>query len=309
MRSRTALSRDRTLAMLADDIYYAGRPSYRLDGFVRLDRAELEKAGIPADALNDRRSGLTSAVYRDEAGRHVLAFAGSNRTSVRSWRTNLAQGVGLPARQYVLAGRLGKLARGAFGDGLVITGHSLGGGLAATAALKSGSPAVTFNAAGLSDRTIAGLGIEPAAARAYAEDGNIRNYVVAGDPLTALQDVHRVQRSVVGGLAGGVVGSSIGGALGSAIAETAGRVAGRETGRLVGGYVGAAMGGATAAAGTAGGLALMRPALGTRIDLPDPLSPQEHRGAPVTRAIVLHEMGGVQRALDETRPWSNSPGT
>lgn len=304
MRSRKAQPADRILADLADDVYFPDR-SRPIAGFVRLDKAEAERAGIPPEAMNDLPSGLTSALYRDDAGRYVLAFAGTYRTSLRSWKTNFAQGLGIPARQYVLAGRLGKLARGAFGDELVITGHSLGGGLATTAALKSGAPAVTFNAAGLSDQTIRGLGIDATAAREYAAAGNIRTYVVAGDPLTVLQDSHRVHRSMIGGLAGGILGSSLGGAVGSAIGGTTGRVTGSTTGQFVGASVGAAIGGTAGAAGTAGGLAQVRPALGARIDLPDPLL-AENNGR-MAHAIDIHEMPGVRRALDLTQPWSDRP--
>ncbi|WP_280438157.1 hypothetical protein [Nocardia carnea] len=306
MRSRQAQPADRTLADLADDVYFPDR-SRPISGFVRLDRTEVERAGIPPEAMNDVASGLTSALYRDDAGRYVLAFAGTYRTSLRSWKTNFAQGLGIPARQYVLAGRLGKLARGAFGDDLVITGHSLGGGLATTAALKSGAPAVTFNPAALSDQTIRGLGIDAAAAREYAAAGNIRTYVVAGDPLTVLQDSHWLHRSMIGGLAGGILGSSLGGAMGGAIAGTAGRVTGSTTGKFVGAYVGAAIGGTAGAAGTAGGLAQVRPALGARIDLPDPL-PAENNGR-VAHSIDIHEMPGVRLALDRTQPWSDRSGS
>lgn len=307
MRSPRAQRTDRSLAMLADDVYYPSRSGHRIDGFIRLDSAELEKMGIPPSAINDARSGLTSAVYRDDRGRHVLAFAGTDRTSLRSWHTNFSQGIGLPARQYVLAGRLGKLARVAFGDELVITGHSLGGGLATAAALKSGAPAVVFNGAGLAEQTIRGLGLEPAAAREYAAAGNIRSYVVAGDPLTVFQETSRVHRSVIGGIAGGLAGSSIGGALGSAIGGHSARIAGTVAGRTVGGAVGAVIGGAAGATSTASGLAQVQRVLGARIDLPDPL-PDGYSGGRLARAIELHEMSGVRKALDSARPWSGPSG-
>ncbi|MEU1985604.1 hypothetical protein [Nocardia sp. NPDC019395] len=305
MRSRTAQPVDRTLADLASDVYMPNR-SDPIDGFVRLDRAELERAGIPPETLNDQSSGLTSALYRDDAGRYVLAFAGTYRTSFRSWKTNIVQGMGRPARQYVLAGRLGKLARAAFGNDLVITGHSLGGGLATTAALKSGAPAVTFNPAGLSDQTIRGLRLDPAAAQEYAAAGNVRTYVVAGDPLTALQDARQMHRVTIGGLAVGALGTSLGGVMGSAIGGLTGGAAGSATGKFVGASLGAAIVGAAGAAGTTGGLAQVRPALGARIDLPDPLS-AEGSGR-MKRALDLHQMSGVRRALDLTQPWSNQSG-
>ncbi|ONM47535.1 Mbeg1-like protein [Nocardia donostiensis] len=301
MRSRESREMDATLSKLASDVYNPPGTD-RIDGFIRLDRAELERVGIPVEALNDRASGLTAALYRDEQGRHVLAFAGTDERSWKSWKANLYQGAGLRAQQYVLAGRLGKLVRAAFGNELVLTGHSLGGGLAATAALKSGAPAVTFNAAGLTDRTIRGLGLEPENARKYAAAGNVRNYIVAGDPLTGIQEAHRARRSTIGGIAGGLIGSAMGGAVGGSVGRATGSVAGRG----IGGVVGAAIGGSAGATVTAGGLARVQPALGARIDLPDPFSPEEYSGR-FSRALELHRMTGVQRALEDTRPWSKPP--
>ena len=60
--------------------------------------------------------------------------------------------------------------------------------LAATAALVNGIPAVTYDASGVHDTTLRNLGLDPAAAFARAEDGLVRRYNVAGDPLTAAQE-------------------------------------------------------------------------------------------------------------------------
>jgi hypothetical protein len=66
------------------------------------------------------------------------------------------------------------------GDNLTMTGHSLGGGLAAAAALETNRPAVTFNAAGLNILTeLFGGGLS------YSNDA--RNYSVQGELLTLLQ--------------------------------------------------------------------------------------------------------------------------
>jgi hypothetical protein len=47
--------------------------------------------------------------------------------------------------------------------------------------------------------------------------------------------------------------------------------------------------------------------LGAKIDLPDPL-PDDYSGGRLTRAIELHEMSGVSKALASARPWSGPPG-
>ena len=68
------------------------------------------------------------------------------------------------------------------GAPLTMTGHSLGGGLAAAAAIATGRPAVTFNAAGLNPETV------------ISENGqffssSVINYSVEGELLTGIQNL------------------------------------------------------------------------------------------------------------------------
>lgn len=177
---------DLELAAMAQDVY--DLDSQGIDGWTRLDEAQLEAANIDPEMLEDPRTGFRAAIYTDGDGRHVLAFAGTNPTEFSDWVSNFRQGLGFEDEQYVQATRLAEAAEAAFGDDLVITGHSLGGGLAAVAALATDSAAVTFNAAGLHDSTMRELGLTPDDARATAEDGLIRSYVVDGEVVTHLQE-------------------------------------------------------------------------------------------------------------------------
>ncbi len=186
VRGTAARPIDLDLARLAADVYKthdSAPPGWR-----RLDAVDLAAAGIAPEQLEDPATGLRAAIYQDADGRTVLAYAGSN--DLPDWLNNLAQGVGLDAAQYRQAIALAKDAKLAFGEQLVITGHSLGGGLAAAAALATGSAAVTFNAAGVSNDTFRRMGLEPEAARRLAAEGQVRRYAVAGEILTeAQQDV------------------------------------------------------------------------------------------------------------------------
>lgn len=175
---------DLTLARIAQDVY---DPNSRgIQGWTRLDDAQLQAAGIDPAALENPETGFRAAIYTDGNGRYVLAFAGSN--DVQDWINNARQGVGWDAEQYDQAVQLAREAEAAFGDNLVITGHSLGGGLAATASLAIGNTAVTFNAAGVHDDTLRGLGLDPATARADAAGGLIRRYNIGGEILTSSQE-------------------------------------------------------------------------------------------------------------------------
>lgn len=184
VRGRDPSPLDIDLAHMAQDVY--DPRSAGVAGWRRLGADELQQAGIDPASLEDPSTGFRAALYTRGDGGVTLAFAGSN--DLPDWLNNLEQGVGLDAAQYGQAVSLAKEAKLAFGDNLVITGHSLGGGLASAAALATGSAAVTFNAAGLSDATMHRFGLDPAAARAAADAGEVRRYAVDGDILTGLQE-------------------------------------------------------------------------------------------------------------------------
>jgi len=132
----------------------------------------------------ERSSGLRAAVFSD--GQHqVLAFAGSNQ--LRDWRTNIAQAVGVNTKQYQQAIEIARDAKRQHGDTLmVVTGHSLGGGLATNVAAAVGIPAIVYNAAAVHDRTLKRNDIDPQAFRQEAESGQIVNYRVKGDIVNAI---------------------------------------------------------------------------------------------------------------------------
>lgn len=157
------------------------------NGWTRVGDADLTAAGIDPATLENPDTGFRAGIYTNGDGQYVLAYAGSNE--LQDWTgANFQQGVGWQNEQYDQAVQLAQQADRAFGDNLVITGHSLGGGLAATGALATGNAAVTFNASGVHDNTIERMGLDPATARADAAGGQIRRYNISGDPLTAAQE-------------------------------------------------------------------------------------------------------------------------
>lgn len=174
---------DYTLALLAKDVYSLDGKG--VENFSRLSDAALLSAGIEPASLHDTASGFQAGIYHD-GQQYVLAFAGTN--DWRDWLSNVRQATGYDDVQYNQAVSVAKSAKAAFGEQLVISGHSLGGGLAATAALATGTQAVTFNAAGVSDHTLNRFGIDPAAARQDAEAGGIRRYSEQYDMLTSTQE-------------------------------------------------------------------------------------------------------------------------
>lgn len=83
----------------------------------------------------------------------MLAFAGTN--GKHDWPTNMRQAFGTSSPQYEQAILL---ARDYASEGNIhFVGQSLGGGLAAAAAIHTGRTATIFNAAGLHPNTLNGL--------------------------------------------------------------------------------------------------------------------------------------------------------
>jgi hypothetical protein len=161
------------------------------------------QVAIDPKMLEDSTSGFRASIYQNDKGQYVVAYAGTNPSEMADIKSDAAQAFGLEDTQYNMAIKLAKEAEIAFGDGNVIfTGHSLGGGLASTAALSVGATAVTFNSAGPSNDTLRDLGFSPNQTRSQLEDsGQIRHYIVDGDPLNLAQkDIPAIPLPIVGAL-------------------------------------------------------------------------------------------------------------
>lgn len=183
VRGQEARQVDLTLAMIMSDLYEKGGG---VDGWAPLDADELLQAGIDPATLRNDDTGFRARIYGDGDGHYVLAYCGTDES--KDWLTNLRQGLGIDDAQYNQAIALAQEARLAFGDEVVITGHSLGGGLAAASSLVTEVPAVTFNAAGVHDNTIERFGLDAGRAKNDALDGLVRRYTVDNDILTELQE-------------------------------------------------------------------------------------------------------------------------
>ncbi|MCC8669734.1 DUF2974 domain-containing protein [Xanthomonas arboricola] len=195
MRGQQPQPEDRQFPALLQDLYATA--SQRREGgaetfaplpkgWTRMDDSTLQRAGIDPGLLHDAKSGFDAAFYRNEQGQVVLGFCGTDEG--KDWKHNLGQGLGFDDAQYASAIQLGSQAKQAFGDQVVISGHSLGGGLAAASAMVNDIPAVTYNAAGVNDRTLERQGLDASAAKDYASSELIRGYHVKNEILTHLQE-------------------------------------------------------------------------------------------------------------------------
>ncbi len=203
VRGTTQRPIDLRLAQMANDVYHtpnaAGQTETRSEkelaqaGWNRVQPGDTlstpdgRTVRLDAAQLNEPSSGFDAAVYQNDKGNVVVAFAGTNPKSPPDLVADAGQGLGLENRQYEMAASLGVKMAGIFGtENVAFTGHSLGGGLAAAATLASGAQGVTFNAAGLSNETLREYGSPNSLRADYATNGALRSFSVAGDPLTVV---------------------------------------------------------------------------------------------------------------------------
>ena len=186
-------------AKLSKDVYHyepANRDMQQPEGWFRLgdDPEILKEYGLAPEDLNPGdASGFRADLYISDPDvfgpppKVILAAKGTTFSSVEDWINNLKQGVGLPSDYYKQMIRVSeKLSEFTGGDAL-ITGHSLGGGMASAGSMATGLPAVTFNAAGLHPNALRWSGKDPKVFWDEAQD-LIKAYKVDGDILTYAQE-------------------------------------------------------------------------------------------------------------------------
>jgi Protein of unknown function (DUF2974) len=194
----------RELAAMAADVYndVATPPA----GYRVATQSDLAILGLKSQDLVSAQSSFRARVYvkgANESAQFVVAFRGT--TSSSDWQANFRQGVGLSSDHYQRALNIGMRLAMRPDANVRVTGHSLGGGLASAAALAGGRDAATFNAAGLSDATIARANtIRTDAGIGRAVE--VQAFYVRGEVLSAIQDGGD---RVIGAIFGGATGAAI----------------------------------------------------------------------------------------------------
>lgn len=183
------------------------------DGYSEVTDAEtLAQLGLTPDMLADEGNGFRAHVYRDADGNYVVLFEGTDFEDPEQrdlLQENLPGGTGM-GPQSEMAMRIAQAISGShLQDQVIYAGHSLGGRLAAVAAMTSGNPAVTANAAGVSPAQIEYIaqanGMTTQEVRQALDSGLVRAYRTDDDILTGLQERY----PIIPGLMPDAVGSTI----------------------------------------------------------------------------------------------------
>jgi hypothetical protein len=177
------------LARLAANVYGNDAPPA---GFQVASPTRIAELGLTNSMLSPGGdSQFRAQVYVREVNgkdQYVIAMRGTRADNSTDWGTNFQQAAGATSDHYTRAMEIGKVLARRPDTNITITGHSLGGGLAAATAIASGHNAVTFNAAGLHRATIDDANLIQAGAQYYSGPGTVTAFNVRGDGLNALQD-------------------------------------------------------------------------------------------------------------------------
>lgn len=149
----------------------------------RLSGIQRQQLGLGSATFSDSHSGLRAGLFENsDTGAFALAFAGTY--DLRDLEPSIEQLMGARSPQFDDAVKLTQRVERTLGSNLTLTGHSLGGALAAVGALATHTHAITFNAEGLSGNTISRYRLDMSEANSL-----ITNYHTALDPLTIFQDI------------------------------------------------------------------------------------------------------------------------
>ncbi|MDR1484080.1 MAG: DUF2974 domain-containing protein [Planctomycetaceae bacterium] len=140
-------------------------------------------------------NGFKTQLYHDQhSDKFILGFSGTIPTNINDWRTNFNQFFGKKAEQYIRGIELVNNIREDYIDRVIVTGHSLGGGIATVAAIARQLKCITFNPPAIHKNTLKQF--EPIN---YTNiNKQISRFVVAGEILDLINKTFSIKQNRIG---------------------------------------------------------------------------------------------------------------
>ena len=174
---------DEAAMQMADLSAAAYNDSGAPPGWHRLSDADIKAMNIDPSQFHPTGLHFGASLFRGDDGRVVLAFRGTDPKNLQDWQNNIQQGFGQKSEYYTRAIQLAQSVSTATHGDFEITGHSLGGGMAAAAGVVTGAKTTTFNAPGVTSQTLDRYHKTPGDATRQLADGRnlVDSYVVKGE--------------------------------------------------------------------------------------------------------------------------------
>lgn len=139
---------------------------------------------IAIDNTVDKETNFRATTYQKD-GKFVICYEGTNPKSIKDQGANLKMATGGPSKQMEKALKYYTDLKDKYPNSTIdVAGHSEGGSEAAYVALAKGVKAYTYNAYGLSEKSINKAKEE---AGSLYNENNITNYRDANDPISKLR--------------------------------------------------------------------------------------------------------------------------
>ena len=165
-------------------VYGNEEQKQRIAGYDRLDAKSVSALGLDPTMFNDNDgSGFYAAMYK-KGDQYVVAYRGTEGKFNDIAEDGL-QGVGISSKQYDKSVKLAEAIKrnpNFNSSNTTITGHSLGGGLAAIGGGVTNFPTYTYNAAGVHNSTLKRNQLE------RKSMNNVQAFNATDDPLNKAQD-------------------------------------------------------------------------------------------------------------------------
>ena len=184
-----------------DEVMQLNDAAYSIQNNARLNNSYLEGISLPNGwkfsyyVHEAEGTNLNYAVFENMSRKITLMTMVGTQTDngfwPGDWGDDIRQGIGLKVPQYMVAMKHAQYLNAkaiSKGYSFVLTGHSLGGGLAAAASAVTGAPALIYNAAGVHPNTFKYFG-EPLAT---APGANVVHYMINGEILNGMQIISAI---------------------------------------------------------------------------------------------------------------------